>query len=342
MKNLTMIHERCDLTLPTEYDSHWIIAYVSLAFVGLFYGIFGYRCWRLTMFITSFALSSLVIYIVLKTQPTLNEFQLIMISCSIAILFGLVNTLLEYIGLFTNGFCFGLILSIITFVVVHIKDQAAGTITTTTIWFVIGLILILGLICATLALRFQKFMLIIMSSCLAGVCQVLVLDYFLQLSTLFRFTHTILLLEKPPDLCFRHWIIILIQPIIMLLSISIQYSCTGRNYDHRDSWHKIISTGKKHYKTANLNKIRRHYERDTLRQQIIPDESNRFRHFYHLRRAHGDALSSDFIQNMRQQSSTAVCLTSNNTINTSPIIPTGTRPSRKTTDSTTTTLTHLI
>lgn len=51
-----------------------------------------------------------------------------------------------------------------------------------------------------------------------------------------------------------------------------------------------MSAGKKRYKTANLNKIRRHYERDTLRQQIIPDESNRFRHFYHLRRTHGDAL----------------------------------------------------
>jgi arginine/lysine/ornithine decarboxylase len=54
----------------------------------------------------------------------------------------------------------------------------------------------------------------------------------------------------------------------------------------------VISAGKKRYRTANLNKIRRHYEQDTLRQQIIPDETNRFRHFYHIRRANGDALSS--------------------------------------------------
>lgn len=53
-----------------------------------------------------------------------------------------------------------------------------------------------------------------------------------------------------------------------------------------------ISAGKKRYKTANLRKIRRHYQQDTLREQIIPDESNRFRYFYHIRRAHGDALSS--------------------------------------------------
>jgi arginine/lysine/ornithine decarboxylase len=53
-----------------------------------------------------------------------------------------------------------------------------------------------------------------------------------------------------------------------------------------------ISAGKKRYKTANLKKIRRHYNQDTLREHIIPDESNRFRYFYHIRRANGDALSS--------------------------------------------------
>ncbi len=54
----------------------------------------------------------------------------------------------------------------------------------------------------------------------------------------------------------------------------------------------MISAGKKRCKTANLKKIRRNYEQDTLRQQIIPDEPNRFRHFYQIRRANGDALSS--------------------------------------------------
>ncbi|CAF5202887.1 unnamed protein product, partial [Rotaria magnacalcarata] len=53
-----------------------------------------------------------------------------------------------------------------------------------------------------------------------------------------------------------------------------------------------ISAGKKRYKTANFKKIRHHYNQDTLREHIIPDESNRFRYFYHIRRANGDALSS--------------------------------------------------
>ena len=54
----------------------------------------------------------------------------------------------------------------------------------------------------------------------------------------------------------------------------------------------VISAGRRRYKTANLEKIRHHYQKDTLRQKIIPDETNRFRHFYHIRRANGDALSS--------------------------------------------------
>ena len=54
----------------------------------------------------------------------------------------------------------------------------------------------------------------------------------------------------------------------------------------------VINAGRKRSRTANLKKIRRHYEQDTLRKQIIPDESNRFRHFYHIRRTNGDALST--------------------------------------------------
>ena len=54
---------------------------------------------------------------------------------------------------------------------------------------------------------------------------------------------------------------------------------------------QVFNTGKKHYQTANLSKIRRHYQQDTLRQQIIPDQSNRFRQFHHMRRANGDTLS---------------------------------------------------
>jgi cellulose synthase/poly-beta-1,6-N-acetylglucosamine synthase-like glycosyltransferase len=81
-------------------------------------------------------------------------------------------------------------------------------------------------------------MIIITSSCLAGVCQILVLDYFLQLSVLLRFIHKRLLFELTSTLCIRHWIIILILPIIMLFGIAIQYSWTGKNYDHRDSWHR--------------------------------------------------------------------------------------------------------
>lgn len=188
------------------------------------------------MFITSFGLGSLLLYMIFSTQPTINETQLISISCSIAILFGLISALLQYVGLFINGFCFGLILSIITFILYDIKNRAYGI--TTSFWLIIGLILILGLICAILTLRFQKFMIIITSSCLAGVCQILVLDYFLQLSVLLRFIHKRLLFELTPILCIRHWFIVFILPIIMLFGIVIQFTWTGKNYDHRDSWHR--------------------------------------------------------------------------------------------------------
>lgn len=188
------------------------------------------------MFITSFSLGSLLLYIILSTQPTMTQSQLIGVSCSIATLFGLIGALLQYVGLFINGFCFGLTLSITTFITLDMKNRANGV--TTSFWLPIGLILLLGLICAILTLRFQKIMLIVTSSCLAGVCHTLVLDYFLQSSVLCRFVHKRLLLEFTPTLCVRHWIIALILPIVFLFGIVIQFSCTGKNYDHRDSWQK--------------------------------------------------------------------------------------------------------
>lgn len=188
------------------------------------------------MFVTSFSLASLLLYIILSTHPSMNQSQLIGVSCSIATLFGLIGALLQYVGLFINGFCFGLIISIITFVLIDIKNRAYGL--STSFWLPIGLILLLGLICAILTLRFQKPMIIITSSCLAGVCQIIVLDYFLQSSVLIRFIHKRFLFEITPTLCVRHWIIALVLPIIMLFGIVIQYSCTGRDYDHRDSWQR--------------------------------------------------------------------------------------------------------
>jgi len=44
MKNITnhiLLDEYCDLELPMNYELHWFIAYISLAFVGLFYAILG-------------------------------------------------------------------------------------------------------------------------------------------------------------------------------------------------------------------------------------------------------------------------------------------------------------
>lgn len=230
----------CHLNLPTNYEFHWLVIYSSVLIIGLFYGFFGYRCWRLNMFLSSFSLGAFLLYIILASQPTMNESQLIAIACSIAILVGLIGALLQYVGLFINGFCFGLIVSIIAFIGWDLRNTSAGI--ATSFWLPIGLILSLGLIGAMLTLKFQKTMLIVSSACSAGFCQFLVLDYFLQSSILSHFIHQRFLFQSNPQLCLRHWLIILIFPIVVLFSIVIQCSWTGRNYDHHDAWHRGSSS----------------------------------------------------------------------------------------------------
>jgi hypothetical protein len=174
----------------------------------------------------------------ISVRGTINPLLVIGISCLVAILFGLISVLLPNIGLFIIGSCFGLILSVLTTFICDIRNRIEDY--QTLFWIDIGIIIILGLLCAILTLRFQKFMLIIISSCLGGVCQMLVLDYFLQLSVLLYFIHDHLLIQYTPTLCIRHWIIAFILPIVMLFGIVIQYTCTGKNYDHRDSWHRCM------------------------------------------------------------------------------------------------------
>ena len=234
--NRSSIDEYCVFQLPNEYETNILIGHSFLAIVGIFYGLLGYRCWRLNMFLTAFTLASLLLYIILCSQPTLLHAQIIAVSVSIGTLVGLIAALLQYVGLFINGFCFGLIFSITTFIFLDMKNNSNGI--PTSFWLPIGLILSIGLICSTLTLRFQKAMLILSSSCFAGVCQLLVLDYFLQSSILSHFIHQRLILEITMNLCLRHWIIALILPVVMLFGIVIQFSCTGRKYDHRDAWHR--------------------------------------------------------------------------------------------------------
>jgi hypothetical protein len=183
-------------------------------------------------------MAAIILYILISIPRTLDDPLVVLIACSLAILFGLVSALLPNIGLFIIGSWFGLILAIVIFIICDIRNRAYGV--TTSFWLVFGLIIILGLICAILTLRFQKFMLIIISSCLGGVCQMLVLDYFLQLSVLISFINARLLIQQTSTLCIRHWIIAFILPIVMLFGIVIQYTCTGKNYDHRDSWHRCM------------------------------------------------------------------------------------------------------
>ncbi|CAF0879485.1 unnamed protein product, partial [Didymodactylos carnosus] len=351
----------CEYNLPSSYDLPWVVAYSFLAVVGLFYTILGYRWWRLTMFITAFTLSSLLLYIILSTQQSLNEAQIIGISCSIAVLFGLIGSLLQYVGLFEQGFCFGLILSIATFIIWDLSRHI------TNFWIPIILIIGIGSICAIITLRFQKLMIIVTSSCLGSVCHFIVLDYFLQNSLLLIYIHKRFKFEDTRSICLKHWLVTIVLVITTVMGILIQYSCTGRNYDHRDSWQQIISAGKKRYKTANLKKIRRHYDQnsDTLREQIIPNDSHaRFRYFYRIRRANGDVLSQDFIQNVRQHGassrydnvsnprtianpiSTSILPTTQTTAaattaTTTTTVTTSNGVQKKDNDSTTTTLTHL-
>lgn len=56
-------------------------------------------------------------------------------------------------------------------------------------------------------------------------------------------------------LCWYTWLIFGTYFLLLIVSLLIQFLLTGRNYDHRDSWHKLIK-GSRKKKSANLEKIR--------------------------------------------------------------------------------------
>jgi hypothetical protein len=80
-------------------------------------------------------------------------------------------------------------------------------------------------------------------------------------------------------LCWYTWLVFGSFFLFLIISLLVQFLITGRSYDHRDSWHKMMIRGSRKKKSANLEKIR-------LKSNLNDAEFNGAGHHHHQQHHH--------------------------------------------------------
>lgn len=85
-------------------------------------------------------------------------------------------------------------------------------------------------------------------------------------------------------LCWYTWLVFGSYFIMLFASLLVQFLLTGKNYDHRESWHKLIK-GSRKKKSANLEKIR-------LKSHLSDAGASNGHHHHHHHHHTGTIISS--------------------------------------------------
>jgi hypothetical protein len=125
--------------------------------LGIVYLIYGYRCFKAVMFLTGFAFATTVIYIICLAENLLPMYGNVSVSLVAGFLFGLITSLVAYVGLFMLGFHLGLLLSCATLIVIYLMAPYIDLVEPpNSAWIIFAIFMALGLTGACATLYFQK------------------------------------------------------------------------------------------------------------------------------------------------------------------------------------------
>ncbi|XP_013420831.1 transmembrane protein 198 [Lingula anatina] len=283
-----LVVNRCDIVYKYDVAPATICA-VCFVF-GVLYAFLGYRFFKAIMFMTGFIFGSVLTYVLLDEHSQLPTEANAGIAVGVGVLLGLITMLVQYVGLFATGFTFGLFLATIFLVILELFYHPS------TKWISIGVLFILGVVFALLALKFQKSMTVLGTSLFGGALMFICLDYYAELFIMSM--HILNVLKVEPEaqdrLCWFSWVIAGVWLLIFVLGVVIQWKLTSKGCDHRDV--KIRS--KKHRK-VNLQKIRSR-EKEYRSEE---DPNTRYRHLYQIRRSNGDVISRSIIDHIHPKMS---------------------------------------
>ncbi|NXA57105.1 TM198 protein, partial [Nothocercus julius] len=200
---------------------------------GVVYSCFGYRCFKAIMFLSGLLLGSGIIFALCYKERVLETQLSVETSAGIALgigaLCGLVTMLLCSVGLFAMGLQLGLLLAMAALVVAEplVRPQSA--------WVPVGSALGLALLCALLALHWQKALTVLATAVLGAAALVACADYALEALALMLYVYERLRLAPPRPLCWPAWALLAAWPALSVLGVLLQWKLTADGFSHSDA-----------------------------------------------------------------------------------------------------------
>ncbi|XP_067170093.1 transmembrane protein 198-like [Apteryx mantelli] len=282
---------RCGLELRPPYEPVPAAVCALCCLFGVVYSCFGYRCFKAIMFLSGLLFGSTVIFLLCYKERILETQLSLEVSAGIAlgigVLCGLVTMLVRSVGLFTTGLLLGLLLATAALVAAEplLRPQS--------LWVPAGSLLGLALLCALLALQWQKPLTVLSTAVFGAAVIVVCVDYFVETLALVLYVYDRLRLAPPGPLCWYSWAVLGAWPALSLLGVLLQWKLTADGFSHTDV---VISRRQK-----RLQLLRIRQKEAKRRQSLSPQEGTYRRKPAPVKRYAGDVLAPSYIRSLRDR-----------------------------------------
>uniref|UniRef100_A0A3P9KPR7 Transmembrane protein 198 n=1 Tax=Oryzias latipes TaxID=8090 RepID=A0A3P9KPR7_ORYLA len=259
------------------------VASFCLSF-GLIYCFFGYRCFKMVMFLSGFMSGSAAVLLAYYIEPGLNpqlgeETKASPIGLGVGGLCGLVTLMVPTLGLLLSGLQLGSLLSLSILVVI------AQFHSFTPVWVPLAVVLSASIPTALFTLQWQKLFGIIYTSVLGATVVMLCVDYMVGTFMLPDQVDEMFCQAAPRPLCWYNWAITGISPVLSLMGVLVQCWLTAKGVSHKATVHK------KQKKNNKKNKYRESGKPHPYRRRRPPV----------LKRYTGDVLAPSYLQSLQER-----------------------------------------
>lgn len=195
----------------------------------------GYRYFKATLFFSGFVFGALVTYVICLEENLLPFEGKVGVAAGAGILCGLITMLVQYVGVFLTGFHLGFLGAVAGLSVAELFVEASSK------WTPIGSVFGAGLVCALLALKFQRVASVFATAAVGTAMMTAAVDHFVDDSQLLMYAvHRLKAIRSEDPLCWYGWIVVALGPSAFLVGVIIQFCVTGRGRDHYKGMHVIF------------------------------------------------------------------------------------------------------
>jgi len=175
------------------------------------------------MFLSGFLFGALVTYIICLEENLLPFEGKIGVAAGAGILCGLITMLVQYVGVFLTGFHLGFLAAVAGLSVADLFVEISSK------WTPIGSIFGAGLLCALVALRFQRVATVFATAAIGSAMVTAAVDHFVEASQLLTYAvDRLKAIQSEEPLCWYGWAIAALGPSAFLVAVIVQFCVTGK------------------------------------------------------------------------------------------------------------------